>query len=87
MYLIVDTSPMRWLPDWSFYRLNPLSHLRPEMNRSRLELSIDNLFTKTYWKLNEKNNIEVYRRITTVESIIAFAPYSKARLDLISTLL
>jgi hypothetical protein len=59
------------------------------MNRSYcLELSIDNIFTKQYWKLNEKTNIEVYRGITTVESIIACAPYcSKARLDLISTLL
>ena len=31
--------------------------LRPEMDRSGLELSIDNLFTKKYWKLNEKQNI------------------------------
>jgi hypothetical protein len=57
------------------------------MNRSCLELSIDNIFTKQYWKLNEKKYIEVYRGITTVESVIACGPYCKARLDLISTLL
>jgi hypothetical protein len=44
------------------------------MDRSGLELSIDNSFTKKYWKLNEKKNIGVYRTVTTVESIIACVP-------------
>jgi hypothetical protein len=42
--------------------------LRPEMDRSGLELSIDNFFNKKYFKLNEKQIVEVYRAITAVGS-------------------
>lgn len=56
------------------------------MDRSGLKLSIDNSFAKKYWKLNEKKNIEVCRAVTTVESIIACAPYSTTRLNFQSPL-
>ena len=56
------------------------------MDRSGLKLSIDNSFAKKYWKLNEKKNIEVCRAVTTVESIIACAPYCTTRLNFQSPL-
>jgi hypothetical protein len=57
-----------------------------EMDRSGLELSIDNWFTTKHWKLNEKN-IEVCRAVTTVKSIIPCVPHSTTRLNFQSPLL